>query len=486
MSAEIQFGEVEHAGVRTEVRPDRNRHYAVATCGRPDEDDLPIFVDLDAMLEMEEHADSDTSVELGGVMLGGQYEDNRGRPFVVVTDCLRAAHYEATKGSFKFTHDTWQEITRQRDEFPEELQMVGWYHTHPGWGVFLSGMDTFICENFFNRPLDLALVIDPCQQDRGFFQWSMQPTAQTIRTGGFYLVASRFREEELGWYAAYLGGESAMPRDVDRGFPPQRMPAPVVNISEGRPGWLGVAVVGMLVVQVFLTMLVAWRLMVPAGAAGGSAPSATQLEDLTGRVETLVKQQQAAGRLAAERAVLDRVLGEIEVAPGGLVTALDEQQQENTRLRAALTGYGALERDHEDLQESLKDLKADRDLLKKDLKQLNDRFAELDRSRKQSIRERDAEIASLSRKVRRLESGGDSDAEDGEEAGPWWLSLTGLTVIIGSVLLVVAGVGWSISVARKKRQLADEEGEPTDEQQEEDFEDDNPGDRFVGPQDTVM
>ena len=96
----------------------------------------------------------------------------QGRSFVVITDSLRAEHYENSKGSFKFTHETWSDITRKRDEFPADLQMVGWYHTHPGWGVFLSGMDTFICGHFFNKPLDVALVVDPCQQERAFFQWT--------------------------------------------------------------------------------------------------------------------------------------------------------------------------------------------------------------------------------------------------------------------------------------------------------------------------
>ena len=78
----------------------------------------------------------------------GNTTTRKGGRFVLVTDSLRAQHYESTKGSFKFTHDTWQEITRQRDQFGPDVQMVGWYHTHPGWGVFLSGMDLFICEHF--------------------------------------------------------------------------------------------------------------------------------------------------------------------------------------------------------------------------------------------------------------------------------------------------------------------------------------------------
>jgi proteasome lid subunit RPN8/RPN11 len=151
MDGDIHFGEVEEQDPELQRRPDRNRHYAVVGIDAPNESDLPIYVDLDVFREMESHAISDTRVELGGVLLGGQFEDEDGQAFVVVTDSLRAKHYENSKGSFKFTHDTWSQITLERDEFPDELQMVGWYHTHPDWGVFLSGMDMFICDNFFNK-----------------------------------------------------------------------------------------------------------------------------------------------------------------------------------------------------------------------------------------------------------------------------------------------------------------------------------------------
>ena len=88
MDSEMQFGEVEEARPQPQMRPDQNKHYAVAACGPIQEDDLLIFVDLDVMRDMEQHALSDTNVELGGVMLGGQFEDSEGRPFVLITDSL--------------------------------------------------------------------------------------------------------------------------------------------------------------------------------------------------------------------------------------------------------------------------------------------------------------------------------------------------------------------------------------------------------------
>ena len=132
MTDEIEFGQLEQAQPEEGLRPDHDRHFAVAQCGNVGDDELPIFVDLDVLRDMEAHARENTTVELGGVMLGRQHVDANGKSFVLITDSLRARHYEATKGSFKFTHETWHQITRERNEFHKDLEMVGWYHTHPG------------------------------------------------------------------------------------------------------------------------------------------------------------------------------------------------------------------------------------------------------------------------------------------------------------------------------------------------------------------
>ena len=85
----IQFGEVEETAPEHKLRPDQNKHYAVVRYDRPGQEDLPIYIDVDALRDMEAHALSNTSVELGGVLLGGQYLDDEGEPFVVITDALR-------------------------------------------------------------------------------------------------------------------------------------------------------------------------------------------------------------------------------------------------------------------------------------------------------------------------------------------------------------------------------------------------------------
>ena len=301
MDTDIHFGELEESTPATRLRPDRNKQFAVAEIGAPIESDLPVFVDLDVMIEMEEHALEDTNVELGGVMLGGQYHDDEGRPFVLISDSLRAKHYEATKGSFKFTHDTWSEITREREEFPEDLHMVGWYHTHPDWGVFLSGMDMFICDNFFNRPLDVALVIDPCRDDRGMFQWTGDPTNRVRRTGGFYLVSSRFRRDELEDAADQLTGGDPMAITRMRGN--GGGPPTVVQVPQQQQSWQGPAVMGMLTMQFLLVLLVAVKLLFPSIRLGDD-----ERKDLEARVAAISLAEDNRIRAEAQDEMLDELV----------------------------------------------------------------------------------------------------------------------------------------------------------------------------------
>ena len=183
------FGDVRYREPQKLRRPDRDRRWACLAYEVPAHGDLPIFLDRLTADAIERHALSDTSVELGGILLGKEcVDDQTGEPFVWVTNCLEAKHYENTQASFTYTHDSWEEITRERDKQHPDLDIVGWYHTHPDFGIFLSGHDLFIQQHFFGQPLQVAYVVDPLRQTRGFFQWR---AGQMHQVGGFYLSADR-------------------------------------------------------------------------------------------------------------------------------------------------------------------------------------------------------------------------------------------------------------------------------------------------------
>ena len=437
MDVDIQFGELEESTPEVRMRPDQNKHYAVVPCQCPDKDELPIYVDVDVMRDIESHALSNTRVELGGVLLGGQYTDEQGKPFVVITDSLRAEHYEATKGSFKFTHDTWEAITRQRDDFPDDLQMVGWYHTHPDWGVFLSGMDMFICDNFFNRVLDVALVVDPCRDDRGWFQWTGDSQQRVKRTGGFYLIGSRFREADIQFFADLLRGENSMAADPRRSAIAGHVgmqPAPIVNISDSRGALQSYAIMGMLTMQFCLLVLVAWFLFANPSASTGAANQSIQA--------AVGEQKELRSQVQAE-VLADIIKGTDPSVAKNLVEKYEQAKAEVAAAKSDLNAQRAVSENSIYENELLvKNL----DGLKQDLKEAESELAQVKEKAKEAAKEYSDALAEM------------------ETAGqPIWKNWK--VWVGGAVLCILSAViGFATAIGLKKS--------------EDDFDTDDRGDRF--------
>lgn len=137
-------------------------------------DAADITLDETVMRAMQGHALSSMRREVAGVMLGPQPEKQPcGRYLVRVTDSIIAKHTRMSGASVTYTPESWRYINDQLAiMYPEgDAVIVGWYHTHPGFGIFLSGMDLFIHENFFTQPWHIAYVLDPVARRSGFFCW---------------------------------------------------------------------------------------------------------------------------------------------------------------------------------------------------------------------------------------------------------------------------------------------------------------------------
>jgi proteasome lid subunit RPN8/RPN11 len=90
---------------------------------------------------------------------------------VEIRHFLPATETRSAVSSLTFTHDTWAALHREAEtRFPDDL-VLGWHHTHPGFGIFLSPHDLFIHRHFFREPWQVALVVDPRRCEFGFFQW---------------------------------------------------------------------------------------------------------------------------------------------------------------------------------------------------------------------------------------------------------------------------------------------------------------------------
>ena len=138
--------------------------------GKIEPDDVKIYIKQNVYKELEKFASSDTSKELGSILIG-DYCEQMGKTYVVISDFIEAKYTDASASTLTFTHETWDYVHKQHDILYPNKKIVGWQHTHPNYGIFLSNYDLFIQENFFNLPFQIAYVIDPIQNIRGFFQW---------------------------------------------------------------------------------------------------------------------------------------------------------------------------------------------------------------------------------------------------------------------------------------------------------------------------
>jgi len=114
-----------------------------------------------------DHIFDNDSHEVGGVLVGVMGEG----PMPVVTGSIAALEARGERASVTFTHEAWSSIHQQLERDFPDAQIIGWYHSHPGFGIFLSSHDLFIHRNFFADPRQIAYVVDPHAGTEGVFGW---------------------------------------------------------------------------------------------------------------------------------------------------------------------------------------------------------------------------------------------------------------------------------------------------------------------------
>lgn len=129
-----------------------------------------VIIKQSVLNEIHRHGREGGAVEICGVLVGNVWRDGLA-PFLYIESSIRGHHASSQEGQVTFTGETWSAIHDEMDRRHPKLRIAGWYHTHPGHGIFLSGMDLFIQDNFFNLAWQVALVYDPYSDEQGVFVW---------------------------------------------------------------------------------------------------------------------------------------------------------------------------------------------------------------------------------------------------------------------------------------------------------------------------
>ena len=161
---------------------------------------VSVFVTQKAYVRICKHAGSDLENEVGGWMVGKRRTDqNTGEDFIVVEAVLPALHTKHGSAYLTFTQDTQVAMYDLMEERHPGKELVGWYHTHPKMGIFLSKYDHFLHENFFKHPWQVALVVEPHSNVAGFFGWDADGKLDQRYYFGFHEIDNGQDRSVVHW-----------------------------------------------------------------------------------------------------------------------------------------------------------------------------------------------------------------------------------------------------------------------------------------------
>jgi len=155
-----------------------------------------VAISAAAHREIERFAARNRLAECGGLLLGTVQVGKRARSIQIeaIAPALGAVE---TRTNLTFTLESWRSMLELRDGKYPQLRVLGWFHTHAGWGVFLSEIDLFFHERFFSHPNMVAYVLDPAAGGESFFY---RRSGRVVRCPTYSLVGSpsRTRDRRVG------------------------------------------------------------------------------------------------------------------------------------------------------------------------------------------------------------------------------------------------------------------------------------------------
>ena len=147
------------------------------------EENKNIYISQAVYKEIHKFTKNKTTDESGGMLVGTIIEEF-GKTNIVISGFVEAKFCEATPTTLKFTHETWEFVHKEIEKKHKGKKIVGWIHTHPDFGIFLSEYDKFIHQNFFSEAHQVAYVVDPIQDIEGFYFWI---NGNIEKCKGFYI-----------------------------------------------------------------------------------------------------------------------------------------------------------------------------------------------------------------------------------------------------------------------------------------------------------
>ncbi len=126
---------------------------------------FPLYVSKRAEEKMRNHSTKfgDDGIEVMGLLLGEVFE-HEGTEYTIVRD-VATSTLEASEVSVRFDKRKMGELFDQMDSSGFDYMVVGWYHSHPGHGCFMSPRDLHTQKSMFREVYHYSIVVDPLNSE---------------------------------------------------------------------------------------------------------------------------------------------------------------------------------------------------------------------------------------------------------------------------------------------------------------------------------
>jgi proteasome lid subunit RPN8/RPN11 len=139
--------------------------------GSPENSKVAIYIDKQAYDDIHRHGAANPQREVVGILLGNVSEDSTGKYRVDIVGIVKSESAPGNQTQAQFTHEVWLQLVESAQRNYPNQKVVGWYHTHPGFGAFMSDDDINSHRVAFSHPWHVAAVCDPIKNELCFFGW---------------------------------------------------------------------------------------------------------------------------------------------------------------------------------------------------------------------------------------------------------------------------------------------------------------------------
>ncbi len=153
------------------------------------------------MLRLDEFAHLHAHGEHGGFLIGRKQELKSAEGYEILVERFVPIPQQKGASRLVINREHLETVKRALAEAGQAEEIVGWVHTHPGFGIFLSNFDKEQHLRFFPEPWQIAYVMDNHAQERAAYHVI---DGEWRKLAGYYVLRT-MPEGEIGVTARPAG-----------------------------------------------------------------------------------------------------------------------------------------------------------------------------------------------------------------------------------------------------------------------------------------